>query len=277
MSEQRTIFFSIDERPVSCHFEGEVREATSQILIVNDDNLLINTPHDVNGYGVINLFTPAALADLKARLTVMVAGRLRQLGIGIDARFSLEKYHTYVTDQEHLSFVFSIKDCMDIALFPGDAESIARTVGRSLGEELTFNCPGLDDRAFFCLRIVRPHSITDANPPHRDAYLDRLRNAVNLYVPLAGSSAASSLSLLPSSHKWAENEITVSQNGSMLNGVVYSVPSVLTTQKPYILTRPNPKEGEVLLFSPYIIHGAGYNYSEDETRMSLEMRLWKKK
>jgi ectoine hydroxylase-related dioxygenase (phytanoyl-CoA dioxygenase family) len=40
------------------------------------------------------------------------------------------------------------------------------------------------------------------------------------------------------------------------------------------LIRPNPKENEVMLFSPYLVHGGGYNFNADVTRISLEMRFW---
>jgi ectoine hydroxylase-related dioxygenase (phytanoyl-CoA dioxygenase family) len=41
------------------------------------------------------------------------------------------------------------------------------------------------------------------------------------------------------------------------------------------MIRPNPSENEVLVFSPYLVHGGGYNTNIDITRISLEMRFWK--
>jgi len=43
-----------------------------------------------------------------------------------------------------------------------------------------------------------------------------------------------------------------------------------------MLERPNPGENEMLLFSPYLVHGGGYNFNTDMTRISLEMRFWRK-
>jgi ectoine hydroxylase-related dioxygenase (phytanoyl-CoA dioxygenase family) len=43
------------------------------------------------------------------------------------------------------------------------------------------------------------------------------------------------------------------------------------------MIRPNPKPGEMLLFSPYLIHGGGVNFNKDITRVSLEMRFFRKR
>ena len=42
------------------------------------------------------------------------------------------------------------------------------------------------------------------------------------------------------------------------------------------MTRPDPNPDEVLVFSPYLIHGGAVNLNEDMTRVSLEMRLWRR-
>jgi len=33
---------------------------------------------------------------------------------------------------------------------------------------------------------------------------------------------------------------------------------------------------QVLVFSPYLIHGGAVNLNSNETRISIEIRLWKK-
>ena len=38
---------------------------------------------------------------------------------------------------------------------------------------------------------------------------------------------------------------------------------------------PNPAFDEVLVFTPYALHGGGVNLNKDTTRVSLEMRFWK--
>lgn len=39
------------------------------------------------------------------------------------------------------------------------------------------------------------------------------------------------------------------------------------------MIRPNPDINEILVFSPYLIHGCSDNKNEDITRMSLEIRF----
>ena len=53
------------------------------------------------------------------------------------------------------------------------------------------------------------------------------------------------------------------------------MPAVTAIKDEYELVRPNPKPNEVLLFSPYLIHGGASNLNEDQTRISIEVRLWK--
>ena len=38
------------------------------------------------------------------------------------------------------------------------------------------------------------------------------------------------------------------------------------------MIRPNPKEGDALFFTPFLIHGAGVNLSQ-ETRIGMELRF----
>jgi acetylglutamate kinase len=37
---------------------------------------------------------------------------------------------------------------------------------------------------------------------------------------------------------------------------------------------PDPKEKEIMIFTPNIVHGGGMNINEDITRVSLEMRFF---
>jgi len=39
------------------------------------------------------------------------------------------------------------------------------------------------------------------------------------------------------------------------------------------MIRPDPKEGQLMLFSPYLIHGCANNDNENITRISLEVRF----
>jgi ectoine hydroxylase-related dioxygenase (phytanoyl-CoA dioxygenase family) len=106
-------------------------------------------------------------------------------------------------------------------------------------------------------------------------WIDRLRNAVNIYAPLCGSTNKSSLPLISGSHFFKESEIERTAQGALLNGIKYTVPCVTTVngETPRLL-RPQVLENEVMLFSPYLVHGGAYNFEMDRTRMSLEIRFW---
>jgi len=132
-----------------------------------------------------------------------------------------------------------------------------------------------DQQSIFHFRIVRPHS-NDNNPLHRDVWLKDYANCINLYIPIAGSNDLSSLSIIPGSHCWRESRIERTQEGALLDGVQYNVPAVTDIRGDYEIVRPNPKRNEVLVFSPYLIHGGAINLNPNQTRISVELRLWKK-
>lgn len=154
---------------------------------------------------------------------------------------------------------------------------------------LPFNVSFLEDWAsnmlqkkvkLFCLedptlliRIVRPFA-SDFNPPHRDVYIDRLRNKVNCFMPLLGVNSESSLPIIPKSHNWRESDTKRTKLNPIVDGIKFSVPAMLYKKdfSPLVLKRPKVNYGEVMIFSPYCIHGGAKNLSM-ETRMSFEFRF----
>ena len=42
------------------------------------------------------------------------------------------------------------------------------------------------------------------------------------------------------------------------------------------MIRPNPNIGQVLAFTPFLIHGCAINWNDNITRFSLELRLFDK-
>lgn len=126
-------------------------------------------------------------------------------------------------------------------------------------------------------RICRPREIgdNDFNPCHRDVYLDFYRNIVNIYLPVVGSNSNSSLKIQPGSHKWNENETMVTKGGAFFKHTdkKYSVDAIVASKKPLEMVHPNPEINQIMLFSPYLIHGCSDNANENETRISLEVRF----
>ena len=125
-------------------------------------------------------------------------------------------------------------------------------------------------------RICRPSSkYNDFNPCHRDIYLDFYRNIVNIYLPIIGSNANSSLKISPGSHKINENDIIVTKGGAFFNSTKqkFSVDAIVGSKIPIHMERPEVDENSMMLFSPYLFHGCSDNNNEDITRISLEIRF----
>ena len=55
----------------------------------------------------------------------------------------------------------------------------------------------------------------------------------------------------------------------------YSVDAIVASKQPLNMIRPNPTENQLMLFSPYLIHGCSNNDNPDTTRISLELRFIK--
>ena len=154
---------------------------------------------------------------------------------------------------------------------PVFSEYLEKMVSNVLGKQVKiFN----DDLWF---RICRPSKINDNdyNPCHRDIYLDFYRNIVNIYLPVVGSNEKSSLTIQSGSHKWSESETMVTQGGAFFKtqNKKYSVDAIVASKQPIEMIRPNPTESQLMLFSPYLIHGCAQNNNEDTTRISLEVRF----
>lgn len=126
------------------------------------------------------------------------------------------------------------------------------------------------------IRIVRPNK-SDFNPPHRDIYYDNLRNGLNCFMPIFGVNEKSSLPILKGSHLWNENKTIRTEKYPIIDGNKFSVPAVTSKKDGSFLKliRPQVKYGQVMLFSPYAIHGGGVNLG-NEVRISFEFRFWKK-
>jgi ectoine hydroxylase-related dioxygenase (phytanoyl-CoA dioxygenase family) len=92
---------------------------------------------------------------------------------------------------------------------------------------------------------------------------------------VVGSNEKSSLLLQPGSHRWSESETIVTQGGAYLKekGKKYSVDAVVASKRSLNMICPNPSIDEMLLFSPYSIHGCSSNSNKEQTRMSLEIRF----
>lgn len=269
------VHYKLGKNEIELELIGNTIKGADEVILLKDENLIENTNWRNEGYSIEDFLTPTDFQLIKKGIKDIISSLIIQVGGQIDNDFELEKYHFYVNNELHLKIAKMIQSGWNVSLFPIDVNSINQRISELIGIDVSTKAKHVDMNNFF-LRIVRPQNFQDNNPPHRDVWLDRLRDAVNIYAPICGSNSKSSLGLVPGSHLLKESDIERTVDGAILNGTSYTVPCVISIKdKMPELLRPNPKENEVMLFSPYMVHGGGYNFNKNITRMSLEMRFWK--
>lgn len=231
------------------------------------------------GYAVQKFLNDREFKSLKDALANNVAEIVaNQTGKDVTG-FSLENYHQYVdSDELHYKIVGITRD-----LFPEDFNFSLTDVIPKLEKILGFGLTDVDpvdgERIHVIVRINRPGS-TDFNPPHKDIYEHFDQNSkvpsfINIWIPVCGVTENSSLPLAPSSHLYPENKICRTFEGGVIEGKKYHVRTVKEWDGKNDLIRPLIHDGEVLFFTPHLVHGMAIN-EEDMTRVSLEFRLFKK-
>jgi hypothetical protein len=268
------VFYKIGDETLVNELEGEVANGENVTLLLRDSNLIEKTEWADIGYSVQPFMSSEDFKKIQLGLKEIIRQQLLDIGVELNDMFELWNYHHYVTDEQHLQLAKEIQFGWNVCHFPIEFEKVNTRMSKILGLDVCTKAWNSDFDNFF-LRIVRPGKIKDNNPPHRDVWIDRLRNAVNIYGPVCGSDNRSSLPLMPGSHLISESDIERTADGAFLNGTKYTVPCVTSVNgKMLELIRPNPMENELLIFSPYMVHGGGYNLNQDATRVSLEIRFF---
>lgn len=194
---------------------------------------------------------------------------LSEWGISSD----LESYHRHVDDARHGEIISRSRE-LKMRELCMDGNALCEELNGRFGIKLNPNIPDLGpDLGNVIVRINRPNS-TDFNPPHRDGALSIWRNTVNLWIPIAGCDAQTSLPVAAGSHLWRECDcLQTVAGGASINGNSYKVPALIEYRGADVnMHRPAVRFGEALLFTPYLLHGAAVNQSS-HSRVSLELRL----
>lgn len=266
--------YIVNQQKLSYQVDGKRQRGGSQVLLHDAIDLTATTPWHTAGFSIEKLFTPDAYASFSAGIYRLLTKLWRETNIEIPHNLPLDRYHTIVTDfKTHLTAIEKTK-LLSVELLPLGVDLMETRISEICGIQVRAKNP-FDGQRVFHFRIVRPNS-TDNNPLHRDVWLEDYDNCINLYIPVAGSNEDSSLIIIPGSHLWPESRIERTTEGAVINGIKFNVPAVTAIDGGYTTLRPDPKENEVLVFSPYLIHGGSVNLNADQTRISIEMRLWKK-
>ena len=266
--------YTVNNQMLSYTCEGPIEVGPDRVLLKPSQDLTVGKSWSGRGYSIEQLFSSDTWERFRHEVQSLILGCWRKSGLEVFENFPLEKYHTLIRNYEdHIAAVNETK-LISTEKFPLGISLIEERISEIIGTELRALNP-YDNQSVFHFRVIRPGS-TDNNPLHRDVWLEDYESCINLYIPVAGSNPQSSLIICPGSHYWPESKIERSKAGAKINGVKFNVPAVTSINGDYSFVRPDPKENEVLVFSPYLIHGGAVNLNEDITRISIELRLWKK-
>lgn len=273
--------YRINDRDIALKVISEkIVRGAKDVLYTNDGRSIFNS-WEKDGYCVREFLNKSLFASFYEFVYTYVLANLQKIKSIETSKFTLDKYHEFVDDKEHLQLLsrvaagkFGISG-IPLSLLPFSHEHFNDMV--SLNCNKKFSCKKrlymLFKNKHFWLRIVRPKS-KDNNPPHRDCHLKRNRKIINIYAPIAGSNEKSSLPIIPGSHFWPDSALRITKGKAFVENVQFTNPAIVSSDHGLNMITPNPKLGELMIFTPYAIHGGGRNFNDDLTRMSLEMRFW---
>lgn len=266
--------YRVNDTTITYDARGEKQWGEESVLLNDAIDLSAHTPWHETGFTIEELFVPSAYTVFSDNTRSLLQRLWTEAGLSIAENFPLDQYHTRTNDfSAHLAAVEKTK-LLPVSDFPIPIETLEQRISGICKIPLHVKNP-FDGQSVFHFRVIRPNS-RDNNPLHRDVWLEDYDDCINLYIPIAGSNERSSLILLPGSHRWPESRIERTASGAEINGVRFNVPAVTAIKGTYEVARPNPALNEVLVFSPYLIHGGAVNLNDRLTRISLEIRLWKR-
>ena len=266
--------YIVNNKTISYDAQGENVRGENIILLNGAVDLTAKTAWAEAGFSIEKLFPSITYPAFAHATHQLLSDLWRSAGLKVPDNFPLDQYHTLASrPDEHLASIDKTK-LLFIDKFPLGIDALENRISEICQVPLIAKNP-YDGQSIFHFRVIRPNS-TDNNPLHRDVWLEDFDNCINLYIPVAGSNERSSLIVIPGSHHWPESRIERTKTGAVINGVKFNVPAITSIDGQYPVVRPDPAENEVLVFSPYLIHGGSVNHNTDKTRISMEIRLWKK-
>ena len=256
----------------------KIESFDKNIFYGKENKVLSNEENDISfnqnwydkGYDISNFFK-------KKEFEEVLEGVEFSINKIANKKFKIDKYHKEIDDKMHYEIIKKTRD-----LFPKDLNfCIKHKFEEKVGFELTDIDPDFNHQVHIIVRINRPNS-SDYNPPHKDIYeyydeYGVVQKCINFWIPICGVNEKSMLPLAPKSHRIPENKILRSNVGGILNKKKYRVRNIYEWDKKKELTRPSIRYGELLMFTPNLIHGAAINEQQDTTRVALEYRLFKKR
>lgn len=266
--------YIVNNRLIHYEAEGEKAWGADDVLLHHALDLTEQTSWSDEGFTIAKLFENNTYDQFIQATRILLLNLWRDAGLPVEDDFQISNYHSLISHYtNHLKAIEKTKQ-LSTRDFPIPITQIEERISSICHVPLIAKNP-FDNQTIFHFRIIRP-SQYDNNPLHRDVWLEDYDNCINLYIPIAGSNSQSSLILIPGSHQWPESRIERTISGAVINGVKFNVPAVTSISGDYHIQRPSPTDNHVLIFSPYLIHGGAVNLNTDITRISIELRLWRK-
>lgn len=273
--------YKINDRIKTVDVRSKYFRRGENIFEFSDANLYKNTELLQQGYVIVNL-PKNWYGQMLLSITKYIQELLAKNGVKVDNNFCLENYHVYVNDEIHQKVVDEFRAGMfgvggiDLKHLGIPYEKFDEFVNASIQSSRALSCHykryGVSLKHFW-IRIIRPNS-NDNNPPHKDSHLKRNRDMVITFLPVVGCNENSSLPIIPCSHIELESDYIISASPSYVNGKRFNVPAIVHRDKGLDLITPNPQQGQLMIFTPYLIHGGGVNYNKNTTRISIETRFY---
>jgi hypothetical protein len=260
--------------PGSDHFSVGLEE----VLAVKFEDIAQNARWYRDGYCVRKYAGAPEFLKLKSAVQELIRGRILQVFPEKDlSDFSLEKYHRFVSQAEHVEKIDRLVKRFFWDEINFDDKVFIEEVEQQIGKSLGYVPHGSKTPHWIIIRINMPGS-NAYNPAHKDVYEGYDTHGVcpamiNAWVPICGVDKHAGLSIAPKSHLIPESEIWRTKAGSEMNGNSYFVNCIRSWSNSVNLTTLAPNCGEVLIFSSHLIHGLGRNQNTDTTRVALEFRL----
>ncbi|HEY3402887.1 MAG TPA: phytanoyl-CoA dioxygenase family protein [Ohtaekwangia sp.] len=266
--------YKVNDRLMQYEATGEKVWGENDVLLHHAVDLTAETTWATSGFTIEKFLDHNTFQRFAEATKVLLLNLWKEAGLSVPNNFLPEQYHTLIADyKNHLQAIEKTKQ-LSVRDFPIPIGQIEERISSICRIPLVARNP-FDDQSIFHFRIIRPGQ-GDNNPLHRDVWLEDYDNCINLYIPVAGSTPQSSLILIPGSHHWPESRVQRTRSGAIINGIKFNVPAVTAISGDYQIQRPSPDENNLLIFSPYLIHGGAVNLHSDITRISIELRLWKK-
>jgi len=161
--------YHIDSEELQLNVQGDFRQSElSKVLSNESTDICFHLPWYSDGYVCESLFNEKEFSKLHDGIERVIRGKLEKFSGSSLTDFTLNKYHHFVDDEEHIKIVRETRD-----LFPEDfdfdVEKIHSRLAQKTGLRLTDESPYEGGKMHIIIRINRPGS-EDFNPPHKDIY-----------------------------------------------------------------------------------------------------------